>query len=67
MRQRFASFTVAIAACASAHAAERAIDKAVIVDASVERMWEARTAKAGADFRSELTREIGSKGYYRKP
>lgn len=49
MRHFIASLTLAfgLGLCMSATAAERAIDKEVLVDATVDQVWEAWTTKAG--------------------
>ncbi len=47
MRSFLASLAVALGFCTGVNAAERAIDKDIIVDAGVDQVWEAWTTKAG--------------------
>ncbi|MGI9025658.1 MAG: SRPBCC family protein [Burkholderiaceae bacterium] len=47
MRHLIASLLFGLGACASVNAAERAIDKEVFIDASVDQVWEAWTTKTG--------------------
>jgi uncharacterized protein YndB with AHSA1/START domain len=47
MRFRCGAFLLCLFLAAQGHAMERAIDKDVLVDASVDRVWEAWTTRAG--------------------
>lgn len=47
MRRLIASILIAFGACACVHAAERAIDKEIMLDASVDQVWDAWTTRAG--------------------
>lgn len=47
MRHLIALLLFGLGACASVNAAERAIDKEVVVDASIDQVWEAWTTRAG--------------------
>ena len=47
MRDFIAALAVALGLCTSAIGVERAIDKEVLVDASVEQVWDAWITKSG--------------------